>query len=507
MSARSVSPLAGGAAAIAKNSLTGFTMALFLAVLGVAVSTQAVASSSETLRVARCAAKYPPRALDELLGALRGVGGEPPRVFFAALLHNSATLLPGWTAALDRAIGLLGPARTHVSVLESGSSDGTDARLREWASRLSARGVANTILTGAEPPTVFRPFRRGDRRLLRIEFLATLRNEVLAPMLAHNTTAAFDRLVFINDVVFCAGDVLRLLAHGAVSGATLACGLDFHRTDAVGESDFYDKWVQTDLDGRHALPPTIGSGAHERELHKRPGAWLTKAAESAKCGAPAPAPCGGAREAPSQVYCCWNGVAAFDAAPFYAGARFRWAAGLDPAAGGSAECGASECGLICKDLWRLGQGRVVLDPTVQVAYEYRIHADRMRTLAAPSAVPPRVELSAPQPPAWDCYGLSQPGASALAWRARPVRESLVANRGPLPYRPDWTQWPAVVIATALREAAVEAAAAEARERAHAKRVGAAYGALASAVVMALVVLLRGRRARALPAYARLDAER
>jgi hypothetical protein len=81
--------------------------------------------------------------------------------------------------------------------------------------------------------------------------------------------------------VFCAGDVLRLLAHGAVSGATLACGLDFHRTDGAGESDFYDKWVQTDLDGRHALPPAVGSGAHERAPHKRPGESRQAAAHQA----------------------------------------------------------------------------------------------------------------------------------------------------------------------------------------------------------------------------------
>ena len=36
---------------------------------------------------------------------------------------------------------------------------------------------------------------------------------------------AADRVAFLNDVYFCAGDVLRLLRHDA----DLACGLDFDR--------------------------------------------------------------------------------------------------------------------------------------------------------------------------------------------------------------------------------------------------------------------------------------
>jgi Cryptococcal mannosyltransferase 1 len=35
-----------------------------------------------------------------------------------------------------------------------------------------------------------------------------------------------DRVVFLNDVFACAGDVARLLAH---ESAHLACGLDFDR--------------------------------------------------------------------------------------------------------------------------------------------------------------------------------------------------------------------------------------------------------------------------------------
>lgn len=551
-------------------------------------------SRLELERRERCASKYPPEALAALRVALLGGGPTAaatqsqalPRVFFAALLHNNAPVLEGWMEALDRTIDMLGPSRSYVSILESGSTDGTNVRLNAWSAALGKRGVANTIRTGVEPASVLRPFRTGDTGILRIEFLAKLRNEVLAPMWrdhdaegatgaasdtfaaapARNkrwptteeegggggrraltgraaaeldagtpglTTAAppsrgqngsaagggarFDRLVFLNDVVFCEGDLLRLLVHGSRSHAALACGLDFHHSSGRGESDFYDKWVQTDLQGHHALPPEVGGGAPERLPHKRPGAWLPLRADVAACGSEPPAPCAPKFERPSHVYCCWNGIAVFDAAPFYAGVRFRWAANLDPASPHSGECAASECSLACKDLWRIGYGRVLLDPAVQVAYSHAVHKARVRNFAQPvgaggGAVPPTVILTAAQPEAWDCYGLADPGARGMRWKLPPVRESLAANHGPLPYRPHWERWPAVVISTSERAAREAERDERARERARTLWRGALYGALAaSTAACALRVLLARRgclqriRQQPQPAeYARLD---
>jgi len=34
------------------------------------------------------------------------------------------------------------------------------------------------------------------------------------------------------------------------------------------------------------------------------------------------------------------------------------------------ECRASECSLLCHDLHRLGYGKIVVDPGVQLAYEH-----------------------------------------------------------------------------------------------------------------------------------------
>ena len=77
----------------------------------------------------------------------------------------------------------------------------------------------------------------------RIEFLAQVRNAALEPLWldspdssARNSSSWFsnrktqkmwpaDKIVFFNDVYFCARDVIRLLLHGA----DMACGMDFDR--------------------------------------------------------------------------------------------------------------------------------------------------------------------------------------------------------------------------------------------------------------------------------------
>jgi hypothetical protein len=62
----------------------------------------------------------------------------------------------------------------------------------------------------------------------RIEHLAHMRNLAAAPTIGGQDGSAprwpAQRLVFINDVYFCARDVLRLLQH---ESADLACAMDF----------------------------------------------------------------------------------------------------------------------------------------------------------------------------------------------------------------------------------------------------------------------------------------
>ena len=76
---------------------------------------------------------------------------------------------------------------------------------------------------------------------------------------------------------------------------------------------------------------------------------------------------------PVPVYCCWNGLAILRAEPLHQGLHFRT---HQPG-----ECRASECSLLCDDYHRLGFSHVVMDPAVQVAYDF----DQVKLLEWPSA--------------------------------------------------------------------------------------------------------------------------
>jgi hypothetical protein len=61
----------------------------------------------------------------------------------------------------------------------------------------------------------------------RIEFLAKVRNRSIRPLLLRKEQ--YDRVILMNDAIFCAEDVLRLALH---QDADVACGLDFDTTAA-----------------------------------------------------------------------------------------------------------------------------------------------------------------------------------------------------------------------------------------------------------------------------------
>jgi hypothetical protein len=63
--------------------------------------------------------------------------------------------------------------------------------------------VRNTVVTTQQPAR----FHHGPER---IEFLAEMRNQALLPL--YESKETFDQLVFVNDVLFCAQEVLRWAA-------------------------------------------------------------------------------------------------------------------------------------------------------------------------------------------------------------------------------------------------------------------------------------------------------
>lgn len=65
---------------------------------------------------------------------------------------------------------------------------------------------------------------------------------------------------------------------------------------------------------------------------------------------------------PFQAFASWGGMAVLAPTPFLPPHNLRFRRGRE------GECAASECELICRDLWEVGWGRVQVVPSVQVSW-------------------------------------------------------------------------------------------------------------------------------------------
>ncbi|KAL0027056.1 hypothetical protein WJX79_002008 [Trebouxia sp. C0005] len=249
-----------------------------------------------------------------------------------------------------------------LSVYESGSTDSTGAWLEVLRDLMACIGTPHRIVIGGS-------LMRGEEQD-RIDFLAQARNRALEPLWlsaaalsdpsaaargglakemaawdifsardTSNTMWHAQKIVFFNDVYFCAQDVFRLLQHKA----DMACGMDFDRPKidglphpeqrrmfgwylwhkyavprAIGRflgrsglitkhwrldpdiqaafqakstMGFYDTWVARDSDGNLFLkdPPYVTDPYSLQRI---------------ALGLPFP------------VKCCWNGLVVMSAAPF-----------------------------------------------------------------------------------------------------------------------------------------------------------------------------------------------
>jgi hypothetical protein len=69
----------------------------------------------------------------------------------------------------------------------------------------------------------------------RIDYLASIRNELVAPFVAHadcgqSNDFGPDFFLFVNDVYWCSDDMIRLMQHDA----DIACGIDVGKFDRIG---------------------------------------------------------------------------------------------------------------------------------------------------------------------------------------------------------------------------------------------------------------------------------
>lgn len=261
------------------------------------------------------------------------------RVFIAANLHQSQDVLPHWIAELIRLVLALKKDtgvvdNLFVSIYESGSTDHTGVYLATLRGHLKFLGVPHEIVQGT--------LLRGNRN--RIDFLSECRNRALEPLVSAEKT--YDRVIYLNDIYFCADGVLQLLfnalpvAHGGL-GADAVCGMDYYQRESTTasqppygkECEFYDIWAAKDMNGHNF--------ASEAPTTMQPVIQGT----------------------PFQVFSCWNGMVVFAADVFQkktvAFRRNQRALG---------ECPASETELLFRDMWKLGRGKIAVSPMAASAY-------------------------------------------------------------------------------------------------------------------------------------------
>lgn len=275
--------------------------------------------------------------------------GKTPSVYIASIHWNNESILrSNWTNAVLELAESLGPEHIYISIYESGSWDDSKGALRLLDAELEKIGVQRTIILeprthadeiAASPSSsgwIDTP--RGQKELRRIPYLSRLRNLSLKPLAELALKGiTFDRVLFLNDVVFTTEDVKRLLATRNGDYAA-ACSLDFSKPPR-----YYDTFALRDQDGYEAVTPTF---PYFRASASRKAMIL---------GQPVP------------VQSCWNGIVAFDSKPFYGVDRLQFRGIPDSLARHHVE--ASECCLIHIDNPLSATRGVWLNPDVRVGYK------------------------------------------------------------------------------------------------------------------------------------------
>ncbi|KAI6709753.1 hypothetical protein PZA11_002979 [Diplocarpon coronariae] len=278
------------------------------------------------------------------------------KIFIASMFRNSEYMLRlYWNKRLLHLIRHLGPQNVYVSIIESGSLEDTKGALRDLQQELEDLQVEHRIQLGVSPEEQWASLERvpaeGEDRtgwihtgrnqsweVRRIPYLAALRNQAMEPLADMKAKMVFDRVLWINDVIFSAEDVTTLLATRDGDYAA-ACALDF----AADPYTYYDTFALRDIKG-------------DKTASLRYPYFFSSASRAAfQDGRPVP------------VASCWNGLISLDAQPFYANPPLRFR-GI-PDSLGDEHLEGSECCLIHADNAALRREKGVwINPNVRVAY-------------------------------------------------------------------------------------------------------------------------------------------
>ncbi|KAL3443866.1 cryptococcal mannosyltransferase 1-domain-containing protein [Aspergillus insuetus] len=282
------------------------------------------------------------------------------KIFIAASLYDRGGDIAGgqWGQRILTLIDLLGEENVFLSIYENDSGSAGAGALLDFKAQVSCNKsiVVEDKLDWADLHAVTVP--GGSKRVKRIEYLAEVRNRALRP-LDTDQEMRFDKLLYLNDIIFDPVDALQLLfsTHADEDGVAqyrAACAVDF-----INPFKFYDTYATRDLQGYGVGLPffpwftTAGNGSSRKDVLAGTDAV--------------------------RVRSCWGGMVAFDARYFQqpkAGpsqdhvARFR--ASHDPF------WEASECCLIHADIQDIPVNPediedtgIYMNPYVRVAYDAR----------------------------------------------------------------------------------------------------------------------------------------
>ncbi|KAG5988486.1 hypothetical protein E4U43_004732 [Claviceps pusilla] len=294
------------------------------------------------------------------------------RIYIASMHFNNGPVLKShWNQAVLDLTEAFGPQNVFVSVFESGSWDDTKEVLRELDRELDRRGVARRVEVSdvTHQDELDNPVKgegwidtaRHKKELRRIPYLAKLRNRTIQDLLdLHEKGVDFDKVLFLNDVVFTVEDVLELMDTNGGDYAA-ACSLDFSKPPL-----YYDTFALRDIEGHEHVMQTwpyfkasTSRNALVRNMNAVP------------------------------VTSCWNGMVIMPAEPFVSSTtRLRFRGVPDSLARYHLE--GSECCLIHADNPLSRTRGVYLNPRVRVGYN-------------PAAYEATHPASGPWVSAWDIF--------------------------------------------------------------------------------------------------------
>ncbi|KAF3906247.1 hypothetical protein ABW20_dc0102259 [Dactylellina cionopaga] len=289
------------------------------------------------------------------------------KIFIAANIIDEDLVRGAWGKAVRGLVDLIGPDNVFLSIYENDSGPRIAIALKELASKVKCRSaIISGHIDKTKLPTV--QLLPDDIRVKRMTYLAEVRNHAIEPIAnltilnQSSTTASlppltqFDKLLFLNDVVFDPKDAADLLfsTNKGSDGRTryhAACAMDY-----INPIKFYDRLALRDSQYRESgvpfYPWFMNSGSSS-------DSWHDVMAQ---------------RDA-VRVKSCWGGMVAFEARWFTSSSLPRNVKPLRFRSEPDTFWDASECCLIHADLEHLVKrvesptANIFVNPYVRVAYD------------------------------------------------------------------------------------------------------------------------------------------